>query len=173
MEREFEMNKKFLALCLAALLVPVGAFAYQVQKGDPDTAGIKEFRPVKKSAVAGVSDAILAAGELLSYSAAADGNTVTRVGDGTVLKGGLIACAAKEAIATGDTAYHLCQTRGYATVKYDATSLEWDDGESLCVNSVGAAVNCAAAGSKTGVIALEAKARGTSGSDLKVMLKLD
>ncbi len=167
------MKNKILALMVAALFVPAYAFAYQVQAGDPGTAGVKEFKPVVKSAAASVSDAVLAAGELLSYSAAADGKTVTRVSDGTVLKSGLLACAAKEAIATGDVAYHLCQTRGYAEVKYDATSLEWAAGESLCVNSVGAAVNCNAVGSKSGVIALEAKARGLSGSNLKVMLKLD
>lgn len=164
--------KKFVLIALAALL-PFSVVAYQVQKGAPDSAAVAEFKPVKKSTVAGVSDQIASGGEVLSYSAANDGKTVTRVGSGTALTGNVIACVAKESVATGDEGYHLCQTRGYALVKWDASSLEWARGESLCVNSVGAAVNCNGAGSKTGVIALEAKGRGTSGDAMPVMLKLD
>jgi hypothetical protein len=172
--KELKMKTKVL-VALAALLLPISGYAYQIQGGAPDKVPNALFKPVLKSTVAGVSDQIASGGELLSYSTAdADGKTVTRVGEGTgVGKGSLIACVSREAVATGDSAYHLCQTMGYAAVKYDASSLEWAAGEQLCANSVGAAVNCAAASSKSGVISLETKPRGTSGGALRVMLKLE
>lgn len=168
------MNKTLL-VALVLLLAPGMGHAYSVQAGAPDKVPSAIFKPVLKSTVAGISDQIASAGELLSYSTSdADGKTVTRVGEGTgVGKGNLVACVARDSIATGDTAYHLCQTMGYAAVKYDATSLEWAAGEELCANSVGAAVNCNAASSKSGVISLETKPRGTSGAALRVLLKLE
>lgn len=162
------MKNVFLALAL--LLSSVEASAYQTIVGaDPAVTPDAEFKPVLKSAVAGVSDAI-AAGDLLLYSAANDGYTVTRVGAGAADDDSahLIVGSARETIASGDTAYHLAQVRGYATVKYDAT-VAIARGNHLCVNAVGAAVACLHFASGSKVTALEAKASGT-GTDLKVIL---
>jgi hypothetical protein len=163
-----------LLVALAVLLAPAGALAYSSPTGnDPANSPTKEYKPIAKSAVAGVSDAI-SAGDLLLYSVANDGYTVTRVGSGAndVNSSRLIAGVSKDAIATGDVGYHLVQTRGYATVKYDASSVPINRGQSLCANSVGAAVLCTVVSSADKVIALEAKTSGT-GTDLKVLLSAD
>lgn len=161
---------KNVFLTLALLLASVNASAYQTVVGaDPSATPDAEFKPVLKSAVAGVSDAV-AIGDLLQYSAANDGYTVTRVGSGaaSTASAHLIVGVSKDAIASGDTAYHLAQVRGYATVKYDAT-VAIVRGDYLCINAVGAAVSCLHIASASKVVALEAKASGT-GTDLKVIL---
>jgi len=165
------MKNVWLAI-LALAFASTGALAYQNQGGNPGVVHDAQFKPVIKSAVAGVSDAIASGGEVLSYSAVNDGYTVTRVGTTSALGSGLLACVSKAAVATGDLAAHLCQTQGYAEVKWDATTVEWYRGDMLCANSVGAVVNCNAAGSHSGIISLENKNRGDSGAAMKVLIKL-
>lgn len=163
--------KKIVLVALVAL-VGLGAEAYQNQGGFPGTVDDAVFKPVVKSAVAGVSDAIASDNEVLSYSAANDGYTVTRVGSAGSFASNLIACVPKEAIATGDTAAHLCQVKGFARVKWDATgNAPFYRGQRLCANSVGAAVNCGAVASASGVISLEDHTGG-SGDALPVLLDL-
>lgn len=169
--------KKFLFIaCLA--LVSGKAHAYLTLAGaDPSANPDKEYKAAQKSTTAGVSDAIGAAGELLSYdyaNNAAGGYIVSRVGGGVQNPEGstLIAGVATKAVATGDTGYFLIQTRGYATVKYDATDAI-TRGLPVCANSVGAAIRCAGqVASASKVIALETKASGT-GTDLKVIVSAD
>lgn len=169
-------------IILAALLLPVGAFAYVTSAGsDPSVTPDKEYKAGVKSVVAGISDKIAAEGELLTYTSSNDGYTVTRVGAGGTSVWGSrgIAGVATKIVATGDTGYFLMQTRGYATVKYDASvgaqhpSAGIVRGDVLCANTVGAAIPCLHAASASKVIALEAKDNGTTGSNLKVLIRAD
>ena len=171
---------KNVLLIALSLLVTGSAFGYQTLVGsDPSSTAVKEFKQAQKSETATVSDTIVG-NELLSYDAAntpSNAYVVTRVGAGqTAISGSaLIVGAATKAVASGDTGYFLVQTRGYATVKYDATGNgnAIAIGERLCANSVGAAVKCLHAASHSKVIALESKANGLSGTNLKVLITSD
>lgn len=166
-------------LLVALSLVAFDAKAYQQIVGDPATTPAAEYKSASKSTTAGISDKIAAAGELLVYTIDGnDGLTVTRVGPGAAANAGsrLIAGVATKIVATGDSGYFLMQTKGYATVKFDATvgaqhtSAGIVRGDNLCANSVGAAVACTGAASASRVVALEAKATATTGSNLKVLI---
>lgn len=171
-----QMKKVLVAAALA--LLASNAMANQTTTGgDPSAAPDVTYKSAQKSSTAGVSDAILAAGELLSYDYAntpTNAYVVTRVGGGVGVPEGatMISGISTKAVATGDTGYFLMQIKGFATVKYDATA-PITRGLPLCANSVGAAVRCTGQpASASKVIAMEAKASGT-GTDLKVMLSAD
>lgn len=169
------MKKNLLIAVLA--LASANAYAFQTMVGaDPSVTPDATYKSAQKSSTAGYSDAILAAGELLSYdyvNTPAGGYVVTRVGGGAGAPetGTLIAGVATKAVASGDTGYFLMQIKGYATVKYDATN-PIVRGRPVCINSVGAAVYCTTPASGSKVVPLEAKASGT-GTDLKVILNAD
>lgn len=167
------MKKLLLVL---ALVAPLTSQAYQTIVGaDPSVTPDKEYKSAQKSITSGYSDAITGSNELLSYdyvNTPAGGYSVSRVGGGgtTNPEGAtLIMGVGTRTVATGDLAYFLVQTRGYATVKYDAT-VAITRGVPVCANSVGAAVRCSGfAASASKVIPLETKSSGT-GTDLKVLL---
>jgi hypothetical protein len=189
-----------LALLLTSLCVSGNAFAYSSNVGADPVNGNHdvEYRVYKKSTTAGFSDAI-AVGDLLSFSTQSgevDGYTMTKVGENTALDTNLIACVALDSVATGDLAYHRCQTKGFVDfLKYDATTAIVA-GQKLCALTgvqysgtagfEGKAGTCAAcqigadddnncrlvsATANSAIISLEAKASG-SGSNLKAILNL-
>lgn len=177
---------KLISTLVIGLLLSLGAFAYNSPTGaDPKNENHdQEYKAVVKSAVATISDAV-SKGHILSYTSVADGYTVSRVGENTVLGTNKIACVAGVDIATGDVGYARCVTKGFVDfLRYDATTAI-SAGSKLCVNSVGAAVVCAACDNSTGnnsckhgnataesgIVALEAKASGT-GSNLKALINL-
>lgn len=165
--------KKLLVVALLALTASQ-AHAYLTTFGpDPSSKPDQEFKAALKSTASTYSDAITGTNELLSYSPANDGYTVTRVGllASTIEGSAMIAGIGTKTVATGDTGYFLIQTKGYATVKYDASTPAGGilRGDRLCANAVGAAMKCTGAASHSKVIALEAKASGT-GTDLKVLV---
>ena len=172
---------------ILALLFTGNAYAYVSGAVDPTTGeGEKEYRVVKKSETAGVSDAV-SKGHILSLDTANnnDGYTVTRVGANNVVGAALNVCVASSNIATGNTALVRCVSRGYVDyLRYDATTAI-SVGQKLCANASGVAVACTACatGSGTGtdcrfgtatsnsiIVSLEAKASGT-GSNLKAVIK--
>lgn len=163
-------------LLALALAFATNAHAYSTtpgvdpKNGSPDV----ETKQIVKTAVAGES-ASISKGHVLSYASAADGYSVSRIGQSNLVGSdqNRIACVAAEDVATGDTAYELCVTKGFVDfLKYDAT-LPITVFNSLCVNYEGVAVACPAAGSatrNTGIIALETKASGTG--TMKAMIQL-
>lgn len=195
------MNKIIaLALLITSLCVSGNAFAYSSNVGaDPvNDAHDVEYRVYKKSTTAGFSDAIVR-GDLLSYSTQSgevDGYTMTKVGENTALDTNLVACVALDSVATGDLAYHRCQTKGFVDfLKWDATTAIVA-GQKLCPLSgigysgtagfEGRAGTCAAcqigvdadnncrldsATTNSAIISLEAKG-ADSGSNLKAILNL-
>lgn len=164
-------------ILVAALLAPTLSFGYQTIIGaDPNVTPDAEYKSVKKSVSAGVSDAITE-GDLIVVDAS---NTPTGAFVGTrvgaaqtvVAASGLIIGRAMRSVATGDLGYFLVQNAGYATVKY-STLLDGNAiaiGDRLCVSVTGAAMKCTGAASHSKIIALEAKAINNSGTDLKVLL---
>lgn len=185
------MNTKILVLAAILMGVAANAFAYTSGSVDPTTGeGEQEYRVVKKSETAGVSDAV-SVGHILTYDIRNnnDGYTVTRVGGNNVASTNIIACIASKAIATGDTGLFRCVSKGYVdNLRYDATTAI-PVGAKLCSNTSGVAVVCAACSNDTDgntgaanscrfgtatqnspIVALEAKASGT-GSDLKALIK--
>lgn len=182
------MNTKLFVLALLSLvLTSASAFAYTSGQADPAN-GIydQEFKVVKKSETAGVSDAV-SKGDILLLDTANnnDGYTVTRVGARNVATTARIACVASKAIATGNTGLNRCISKGYVDfLKYDTANGAISIGQKLCVNSVGAAVACAACDNLGGandcrfgtatdnspIISLSSKPSG-SGTDLKALIK--
>lgn len=181
-----------LGLALLGTLTPEQkAHAYSSATGvDPDYSNVGngeapsllshdvETKAVKKSATAGKSKALVS-GLVVQYSTEADGYTVTRA-----VTSGLgqnqLACVTTDEVATGDTGYHRCITKGFSRVRYnvvDATRAIVA-GRAACVNADGIVQGCAFSGpdaveatANTGIIPLESKSSG-SGTDLKVILNL-
>jgi hypothetical protein len=165
-----------LAMPFAAELTSHQAFAYSSNTGpDPDAGGEGELetRVMRKTTVGGESSSV-SRGHILSYASAADGYTMTRIGDTSGAGQNRVACIAKDDIATGDVAYHRCVTKGYVDfLKYDA-SLPITAFHNLCVSVEGIATACPAsygATRNTGIMSLETKASGT-GSTLKAIINL-
>lgn len=182
------MKKQILIVALMAVTFSGKAFGYASgQSNPPGGSPEREYRVVVKSASAGLSDAV-SKGNILKFETAAnDGYTVTRVGANNVATTSLIACIAEKAIATGNDAGVRCISKGYVDfVTYDASGgYGIRAGQKLCMNAVGNAVACAACDNALGYVnscwlgtatanspitALEAKAPGTTGSDLKVYI---
>lgn len=180
---------KFLSLALVLALTSVNAHAYSSNAGaDPiNQSPDVESKVVVKSAASGVSSSV-SVGHILSYSTAADGYTVTRIGENSVRGTNQLACIADRAIATassGSVRRTTCLTKGFVDfLRYDATSAI-TAGAKLCSNGEGVAVVCAACDSlggandckfgsataNSGIISLESKASGT-GTNLKAIVNL-
>lgn len=183
--------KKFLILFLGlALLSPTvitqKAEAYSSGTGvDPKNddpgygrtgLGDYETKVYVKSATAGASDAITAGNVLLYDETADDGYTLTRVGTSNSYgHQSKTACVALDDVATGDTAYHRCITKGFVRVQYDATTFPIEDGRQACVNTEGEVRGCdlskPEATANTGIIPLEAKSSG-AGLYLRAMVNM-
>lgn len=181
------MKTKFTLLVAVALMAATTAHAYNSPVGaDPKNSNFNvEYKQIVKSAVAGESGAI-AKGDILTYASAYDGYSVTKMGGGaSVAQQKAIACVATDAIATGDTNYHLCATRGYIDyAKYDAT-IPFTAFGNVCVNAQGVLEGCTVAVQANGaaglsgtatangnrIIPLQTKSSGT-GSNLKVILNI-
>ncbi len=179
------MKTKFLILAglalLAGSLTPDRAHAYSSPTGvDPrnsegNLGGDIETKQTVKSAVAGSSEALIA-GLVVAYDGTADdGYTVTRAVAQTVVGQNRLACVTVDTVATGDTNYHRCITKGFARVRYRASTYAIEDGRPACVDADGYVRGCwlsaAEATANTGIIPLEAKS-SADGSDLKVMINL-
>jgi len=163
--------KKILALVLGSLLASTSAYAYTSSAGKPDASSpVQEYRVVKKSAIAGFSDAI-SKGDVLVYTAAGDGYSVSRVGADSINGSHLVACIAEAAIATGDDRLHRCVSKGYVNfAAYDASGTAIALGDDLCPSADGQLQSCASADSDAGIVSLDTKASGT-GSDLRIMIR--
>jgi hypothetical protein len=136
--------------------------------------GDYETKQVVKTAASTLSGAV-SRGHMLVYTDAADGYTVTRSPARTIPNQRLVACMAMDAIATGDTAYHRCLTKGFARAKYDASTYAIVAGVHACVDANGIVTGCnngsGEATVNTGIIPLESVSAGT-GNYLRVMLNL-
>lgn len=184
------MKKYLLILGLAIMAgtITEKAHAYSSQVGvDPDKSGIGdgsdggpmgneiETKAVKKSATAGQSEALVA-GIVVGYEpTAGDGYTVTRAIAQTERGLNTLACVTVDSVATGDTSYHRCITKGFARVKYNGATYAITAGRRACVRADGVVRGCALgaaleATANTGIVPLESKTG--SGTDLKVMINL-
>lgn len=179
------MKNVILTLILGLTMSSL-AHAYSANVGaDPinDNPDI-ETKVVRKSRVSGESSSV-SIGHILSYAAALDGYTVTRIGANTPFGTNKIACVADRAIASDNTVYSTCVTKGFVNVKYDATTAI-TAGMKLCSNGEGVAVVCAgfsndassdtaphkgSASANSGIIALETAASGTGTMKALVNLK--
>lgn len=186
------MNTKIITLValVAAATAPL-AHGYVSGQAAPNldpSVPEREYRVVKKSATAGVSDAI-SKGDILKYDTVNnnDGYTVTRVGGNNVASAALIACIAETAIATGNAELVRCISKGYVDfTQYDAAGgFGIRAGQKVCQDTDGQAIPCAAcdpgtpgfvndcrlgtATENSPITALEAKASGT-GANLKVYI---
>lgn len=128
------MKKFLLTLGLAALsAMPINqAHAYSSAAGpDPKNATGNsgqeiETKLIVKSATASASQALDKGVFVMYDTTAKDGYTVTRAitqsggwDASTGLK--MVACATLVSVASGDTQYHPCITKGFANVAYDGT----------------------------------------------------
>lgn len=183
------MKKVTFSVIALALLVcsAVVSYAYNSPVGtDPKNGNFDvEYKYIVKSAVAGESSSI-AKGDVLLYASALDGYTVVRVGGAnTVAAQNKVACVAAEDIATGDTGYHRCVSRGYVDfLKYDAT-IPFTAFNAVCVNAEGVVEGCVSGnlgpdgntleGSATAalgrIITMQTKASGT-GANLKAIINI-
>lgn len=148
-------EKVFQGLLAAWVITVIGVFtsitaqAYVTGAADPVNGdGEREYRHVKKSETAGVSDAI-AVGDILFFDTINnnDGYTVTRVGANTVASASRIACIATKVIATGNTGLNRCLSKGYFPNTSFTTSSQIVIGQKVCGNAAGQAVPCAACAS--------------------------
>lgn len=181
--------KKMILTLLMGLTLSGMAHAYSSNVGaDPvNESPDVETKAIKKAVTDGVDGeaSSISVGHILSYASALDGYTVTRIGANTPFGVNKVACIADRAIATSDKGYFTCITKGFVSVKYDATTAI-TAGMKLCPNGEGVAVVCAgtstdpssdlslAKGSATansGIIALETKASGTGTMKAIVNLK--
>lgn len=174
-----------LALAVPALNTP-SAHAYSSNVGaDPEGSdpgygnsgyGDMETKAIKKSAASGVS-ASIAARRVLAYTSAADGYTVTRQVTQSGAGQGLLACVSTDDIATGDTSYHRCITKGFVRLKYDGSTHALTAGRHACVDSEGVVRGCKQNGTdtveataNTGIIPLESKS--DAGEYLRAIVNL-
>jgi len=181
------MRNLILIAGLALLALPIihveQASAYSSNVGaDPknDDPGLGntgygdlETKAIVKSATAGKSGAITPR-RVLAYSSEADGYTVTRNVTRTIAGLKQLACVSMDNIATGDTGYYRCITKGFVRLKFDADTFPIEAGIHACVNSDGVVTGCSLGNEATinsGIIPLEAKVSGT-GEYLKAMINL-
>ena len=183
--------KKSLWILGLALLVPlvnmeqakayssaVGVDPFQSDNGTGNAGlGDYETKQIVKSSTASASEALVARLIVAYDTTAVDGYTVTRAVTQTVPGQQLLACITTDAVATSDTTYHRCITKGFARVKYDAAT-PIEIGRPVCANAGGIARGCilggpnaAEATANTGIISLESKASGT-GDYLRVLVNL-
>lgn len=176
------MKTKFLILAgLAILAMTPKVHAYSSADGvDPrnstgNLAGDVETKQIVKTADAGESEALIA-GLVVAYDASiADGYTVTRAVTQTIPGQRLLACVTVDSVATGDTNYHRCITKGFARVRYSGgVPFPITAGIPACVDAGGTVRGCnitnAEATLNTGIIPLQSKT--DSGTDLGVLINL-
>ena len=168
------MKNLFLAILMLSL--GANAFGYSSPAGvDPkNNTHDQEYKAVVKSAVDGESSSV-SFGHLLSHAAVVDGYTVTRIAGGAignVLAQAKVMCVAAQDIATGNSSYNKCISKGFVDfLKYDAT-VAIVAFSKICANTEGIAVACTGTeATQSGITALEAKVNGT-GSNLKAMINL-
>lgn len=180
------MKNKFIAI-LGALLLPAVAMAYVSNQGTDPAAGNyeSEYKTAQKSTTALYSDAV-SRGHGLFY----DENDytglykVSRYDSQTQFAAASAkrhACIASKDVATGDTGYFPCVTRGYVDyARYIAGTAQGGGnvpiaaGDYLCIGTAatnkGSLLPCNA-NVVSPFVALEAKTSGTTG--LKVLVKSD
>lgn len=186
------MKKNLILILGLALLAPTltpEAHAYSSPAGaDPDKSGIGtgagqnlsndiETKAIKKSTTAGSSEALVA-GLVVAYDQTAlDGYTVTRAVTQDRLGLNTLACVTVDTVATGDTAYHQCITKGMVYVQFDGTQTgkPIEAGRPACVDASGKVRGCLLssaleATANTGIIPLESQTG--SGTRLRVLLNL-
>lgn len=186
------MKNLILILGLALLAVPLTflqereAYGYSSAVGvDPDKSGIGngagtnlegdvETKAIKKTADAGESEALIA-GLVVAYDqSAADGYTVTRAVTQSTVGQNFLACVTTDTVATGDTAYHRCITKGLVRVHYNGGVRAIEAGRPACVDASGVVRGCWLAAPEatqnTGIIPLQSKT--DSGTDLRVLINL-
>lgn len=177
--------KKFLILAMGLTLLAGNvekAHAYSSNTGadpiqdDPGQGftgyGDLETKVYRKSATAGKS-ASLVARRVLAYSSEADGYTLTRMVTRTPAGLRQLACVSMDTVATGDTAYHRCITKGYVRLQYDGTTYPIEAGVNACVNAEGIVTGCALSAEatvETGIVPLESKSG--LGNYLKAIVNL-
>lgn len=171
--------KNFLILALGlALIAPViteKAEAYSSAVGvDPKNDdngygnggyGDIETKAIVKSATASYSASITPR-RVLAFGTEDDGYTVTRQVTQTAAGQRLLSCVSFDDIATGDTSYHRCITKGFVRLDYNAGTYVIEEGIPACVDSEGRVRGCNRAGGaeatvNTGIIPLESKSSGT------------
>ena len=179
--------KKLILGAIALFALSTQAFAYSSAVGsDPKNGeGNVEYKYVVKSAIAGESAAV-SKGQVLFYASAYDGYTVTNMGQSNTSADSqhAIACIAADAIATGDTGYRRCVTRGYVDyLYYDANAAAITQFRPVCGNNAGSVSGCGLAvtsaqnltGSATAalgkIVPLQTKASGV-GNDLKAIINI-
>ncbi len=180
----------YLALALIASLASGKAYAYSspVSPDPKNGEGNIEYKYIVKAQVAGESGAI-AKGDLLTYASAYDGYTVTNMqGNNNGSSQLALACIAAEPIASGDLGYHKCVTRGYIDyLSYVGGMAGFSVFDSLCVTASADAAPCSQppgasagntsySGTATAAVgrikALQTKAAGTSGTNLKAIINI-
>lgn len=103
--------------------------------------GDLETKAIVKSATSGKS-ASIAPRRVLAYSSEADGYTVTRQVTQTIAGQRQLACVSTDDIATGDTAYHRCITKGFVRLEYNGVAQPIEAGVPACVNQEGIVRGC-------------------------------
>lgn len=156
--------KNILILALG-LALSASAFAYEGNTPDPKNGqGDIETKLFVKSAAAGFSDNI-SKGQMLAYGVQTgenDGYTMTHIIGQTVPGQNEVSCLSLDDVATGDTGYHLCQTKGFVG---DGTNIPaslfaaWSNttnqlleaGRHACVSTTGQIRGCAITGAEATV----------------------
>lgn len=179
------MKKFLLTLGLAALLaIPTHkAQAYNSAEGvDPKNATNNlgqeiETKVTVKSATASASEALVPGLIVMYDQTANDGYTVTRAVSQNQRGLRTLACATLDTVASGDTQYHACITKGFAMVRYDGTQAgrPIEAGAPACVNASGVVTGCllsnaVEATANSGIVPL--KSATDSGKALPVILNL-
>ncbi len=180
------MKKFLLTLGLVALLTAPKAHAYSSAAGpDPKNATSNsgqeiETKLIVKSATASASQALDKGVFVMYDTTAQDGYTVTRAigqsgGYDSITGVKTLACATLVSVASGDTQYHPCITRGFANVAYDGTTFPLVAGSPACLRSDGVLRGCilgspVEATANTGIVPL--KSATDSGSLLPVIINL-
>lgn len=179
--------KKFVLVALALAFAATQAKAYNSPVGpDPKNGEANvEYKYVVKSDVSGESAAV-SRGQVLFYASAADGYTVTNMGQANTSSDSQhrVACVAAEDIATGDSAYRRCVTRGFVNyLRYDAGAAAITALRPVCGNAAGSVSACGIAdasgtsltGSATAalgkIVPLETKSSGV-GTNLKAIINI-
>lgn len=173
-----------LGLSLFAITIAERAEAYSSAVGvdpkndDPGYGntgyGDLETKAIVKSATSGQSASITAR-RVLALGSEDDGYTVTRQVTRTIPGQRLLTCVSIDTIATGDTAYHRCITKGFVRLKYNAATYPIFEGVPACVDIEGVVTGCSTSNGEatvdTGIIPLEAKSGG-SGEYLRAIVNL-
>ncbi len=149
--------KNIFILVLGIFLSTPLAHAYQGNVPDPKNGqGDVETKLFVKSQVAGFQDSIVP-GNMLSYGVQTgenDGYTMTRIVGQTLAGQKEVSCISLDTVASGDTSYHLCQTKGfvgYQSPVFGTEFASWSNttagsqivvGVNACVSALGQIRGC-------------------------------